>query len=253
MAEVYANAGTENTVILDVRQDVLTPFEAPNWTDLRCGWYLSLTQVVADETPAGLTADIANANSTSDRFWIGLKSNTQRFPTERGCVFIGWNNCPATVGTSHSKLVSSDIGIGAGIGVYWRPAATDPGGQNRGFFSMIDQTAPIIGYGDIYPHFPQNVVSAGGYSTLLLMRLTRPAVNSRIITAYTYRVNFSADAQYTSDPSDPNMRTALSNFPTNVHQIGPRQLTSVPDCFYCYWPFGNSRLKINCRGFMRRA
>src|SRR5215813_1512432 len=91
---------TDRMIILSPRAYAMQPFRAPNWTDLRVGWFLSLTKTTGgstpDDDPTGLGEVIANPGTlpATDRYWIGLRSRGITMPGEMDnrATFIGFTN-----------------------------------------------------------------------------------------------------------------------------------------------------------------
>jgi hypothetical protein len=262
MAEIYSKTvgppAPEKTTILDIREGVVQPFQAPDWLDLRIGMYLSLTDVSNDDLITGLTDSIAGdplANlPAKDRYWIGVKDRTKALPTNPGTKFIGFSNTFAlgyqggdTRGDS--QLTSSNRGIAAGTD-YWWPNNSR---QRNYSFVVLDGVGPR-GYlqDGLQQHFPQNVTNAGGYAVLLGFRLQRAQPHDRRVTIEVFSDGLhSADMAYTNDPSKTALETALETWTTQVLTFGPIEMSAVPDSLHCYWPFRKSRLRIHNWGFLK--
>jgi hypothetical protein len=102
-------------------------------------------------------------------------------------------------------------------------------------------------------HFPQSAGAvAAGYAVLLAIRLTRDHVTSRTITAYVKSAGESADMLYSNTPTKELIRDTMQSWPDSL-TIGPASLAHVPDAFYFYWPFRNSRLRIHSVGILKAA
>lgn len=259
MAKIFQKTVNDNVLILGTRESATQPFQAPDWIDLRMGMFLSLTKAANDDDPSALGETIAQPSSMvsppEDRVWIGFKDSGADLPTARtGVVFIGFGNAfPAPPPTrGESILSSSDIAVGTTNAYYWRP-------RN----SLSNQFAALVTDGGIsrahsqngiQQHFPQDVANAGGYCVLLGLRLTRPNPASHIITTL-IKTNgvWSADMLYTSTPTKELLESNLDPWPTQVQQLGPATLSSVPDSLFAYWPFHNSRLRIHAWGIMKVA
>jgi len=253
--QVYDRGG-ERLVIMDVREALVQPFEASEWTDLRVGFMLSLTSSTANDNISSLTANIAD-NGTGvrivDRYWIGVKDNNDVFPGSAGTQFIGFTNCGGGIlhpGTSpgDSLIVSSDSNINtAGTTFYWPKNSSNL----RHTFQVMDGvTARAQAFDGSQIHFVQN--NATVYATCLAFRLTRPDTRSnarQITTQIKKTAGFhNGDIEYTSNPSSIELQSQLANFPTTVQQFGPVSMSEVPDTIFCYTPWSNSRLRIHAAG-----
>lgn len=257
MATVINKGGTDKTVIMGIRELVAQPFQAPEWLDLRVGFLLSVTKAANDDDPTGLVEEIGTdpAQLTwNDRIRIGLTDSAT------GTIFIGFTNRGSasrvlTPGTS--KLVSSDIGVGATNAWFWRSANSV---SNYWSFQIVDNTdsqRAISGDGS-QVHFPQDVANAGGYAVLHSMRLTRDNTRTRgnIITVTTKKATgggHSGDVLFTNAPTAALLQTNLQSFPTTVQQFGPIEMSQVPDVLLVYWPFRNSRIRIHAMGVVKAA
>ena len=245
-AECYQKTAQDRTLILSVRAWYIHRFVAVDWTDLRLGFFLSLTGAAADDTPTGLDETIVNPGQAIyfDRYWIGA------LDTLAG-AFAGFTNVAqnAPDATGDSTLVASDGGIGTGA-TFWRPgnsasdnynAAIMEGGQKR--TSMVD---------NLQQHFPQNPAGAGGYAVLLALQLLRDNPTSRTITMRIPSRTKSADWLYSDTPTKEMIEQTMGHWPDSM-QMGPVTVGQVPDAFYFHWPFYNSRLRIHSLGLLQAA
>jgi hypothetical protein len=259
MAEIYDKAG-ERLLIPAVREAYIQPFDAPNWLDLRAGFFLSITDKTNDDLITGLaeTINLGVRLFPADRYWIGFKTNEIAWPRTENVVFIGYSNTmvgPVGVQSGetlgNSVLASSDAGIGAGSNYYW------PNNSHNPSWSVIITDGQPIRRQSLtgaQQHFAQVVGGAGaaGYATLLALRLTRPNVQSKLVTISFKSVPaFSSDILFSSTPTKEIIETNLLDFPTSVQTRGPTQLRRVPDALYFYWPFRNSRLRIHSIGVLK--
>src|SRR5262245_13096615 len=125
MALIYLKNGTEKTLILAVRELLLQRFQATNWTDLRVGFFLSVTAAVGDDTITGLGEVIGTPPrpilTFDDVFRVGLTDSVS------ASIFLGYANTSniirgRSIGTS--ELDTSDEGLGTTNTNFWRPATT---------------------------------------------------------------------------------------------------------------------------------
>jgi hypothetical protein len=245
----------DKTLILTTRSQMVLPFQAPNWTDLRVGFFLSVCSLAGDDTITTLGEIITNPGSPDglgpqDRYWIGLKDRGAALPKNPESVFVGFSNAsPAdhTIEPSgNSRLTSSDLGITATNVNFWRPNNSEnqsrSGGIWQGFHNRF-----ISGDG-VQQHFVQTTAGAGGYATLLALRITRPDKDSKRLTARVPHIaQHSADVLFTDTPTLALLKATLQAFPATVQQWNGT-LLSVPDALYLYWPFNNSRLRCHALG-----
>ena len=252
----------DGIVVMAIRQLVKQPFEAPDWLDLRVGWLLSITRADNNDnisnTPAPNIVETIGASDTgilpwTDRYGIGLTDMAT------GDTFLGYTNVGTgphggTDTAGSSKVVSSDVGTGTTNSNYYRPRN---GVNNTGFTAAVNDGAFIhnVGLGTSQ-HFAQALPAAGGYATLLMLRFQRPdhGTNAKRITMTIPKIDHppagsSADVAFTDNPNEGYLRAQLqSTFPSPVTQLGPFTLTQVPNAFYVYWPFRNSKLRIHAMG-----
>lgn len=253
-AEVYEKTVTDKVVILNTRSKVIQGISAPNWLELRVGFFLSLTDDTADDTITGLSETITGVRDHDDRYWIGLKDRSGSMPKNLNTSFIGFTNAAhapfETLGDS--VLSSSDIGLGTTNTNFWRPNNSR---HNWWSFLLTDGRTNIAGGGSaanaLAQHFPQDTTGAGGYCVLLGIRIMRDNINSKTVTAQVKSNVHSADMLYTSIPDNDLLRTTLSaQWPTSQN-FGPFEFTILPSALFLYWPFRNSRLRIHAMGFIR--
>lgn len=246
-------SSTDKTVILNVRAGVIQPFQAPDWLDLRVGFLLSLTKAANDDDITGLAEELTGTY-LSDRVWIGVKTRDSAMPGTAGTAFIGFGGPGAhdPVG-GMTKLVSSDIGIGTTNANFWRLTNTGVGDLYGGAMILDGIGSPRATTDGTQQHFAQNAGGAGGYATLLMLRLQRDnnTTRSKIITVTVKTGTHNGDVLYTNTPTKALLQSNLEAFPSTVQQLGPLTLSSVPDALYLYWPFHDSRLRIHAAGILK--
>jgi hypothetical protein len=239
-----------------VRESLTQGFSAPNWTDLRVGFFLSLTDEVSDDLGTNV-AGLAEAPAStpnyvlSNHVYIGLKDRSALMPGSIGTIFAGFSTGPA--GLDSTQLSSSDIGSGTTNSNYWRP--NNPGSPFRTILvidnliirATADNVAPL------YIHMPQNTTNAGGYAVLLGLQFLRSNAASKAVTMKVKSVGQSADMLYTDTPTTQLLHDNLEAWPANSQTIGPFGLSALPTAFFYYWPFRQSRLRIHAQGFLRAA
>jgi hypothetical protein len=240
-AKVYQKTAQDKVVILNVRGYEVQPFVAPNWTDLRVGFFLSLTSALSDDTTTGLAETITNPGTDgTQRYALGVLR-------AGGDTFIGFsNNVPG--GGGDSVLVSSDAGIGTTNANFWRPANS----SNNALSAAIYDSGAFRAYGvdGLQQHFVQDPVGAGGYAVLLGLQLLRDNAQSNTVRVNIKSSGNSADMLYSNTPTLDVLHQALEAWPASK-QMGPVTLSAVPDRFYFYWPFRNSRLRIHSYGVVK--
>jgi hypothetical protein len=247
-AECYQKTVDDRAIILNPRAAYLHPFVAPNWTDLRLGFFLSLTDKANDDLTTGLGETITNTGHFSfwERYWLGA------IDTVTGGTFFGFTNVytrlPDVVGDS--ALVASDAGVGAGT-AFWRPGNSQNNKLSAGIFDGgLKQTAPVD---NLQQHFPQDAPTvAAGYAVLLGLQLLRDNATSKKITMRIKSTTKSADMLYSNTPTKELIHTSLGAWPASA-QLGPVTISHVPTAFYFYWPFVNSRLRVHSLGLLRAA
>jgi hypothetical protein len=254
MAKVINKGGTDKTVILNAREWLIYPFQAPNWTDLRVGFFLSLTTTLDDDTIPTVpeTVLVDGTSDPQDRYWIGVKDRSAFMPNSAGAVaFAGFvNEQPAPFhGRGDSVLQTSDIGIGTTNAYYWRPRnglfPSALGGIVDGGFWKAHSLDGVQN------HFVKDVAGAGGYATAIGLRLQRTTQSPKVITVTVRKNVHSSDLGFSNTPTKTVLQSLLEAWPATVQQWGPAQLNTVPSALYCYWPFHNSRLRIHSCGFVK--
>lgn len=259
--KIYLKGGTDKTLILNVRTYMIYPFQAPEWVDLRIGFFLSVTKAAADDDPSNTGAPIVeNLPAPMDvvnRYWIGVKDSSALFPKYGGATFIGYTNTsfeprrPETNGDS--VLASSDAGVGTTNANFWRPLNNSRLGAHWNGGIWDGPTNRVMSRDGIQQHFPQNVGGAGGYATLAMIRLQRDNSRTRTVTVSVKSnpATHNGDVLYGSDTSLSFLLNNLEAFPATVQQWGPLGLSQLPNALYCYWPFHNSRLRIHSLAFLK--
>jgi hypothetical protein len=256
MGSCFLKGSSDKTVLIGVRESLTQGFSAPNWLDLRVGWFMSLTDEVSDDlgtTVAGLAEAPASTPTyvLANHYYIGLKDRSALMPYDIGSVFAGFTSL---AGTYSARLSTSDIASGGSTNLYyWRP--NNPGFPNRTF--LVSESKNVRATADNVPpfyfHFPQDTVNAGGYAVLLGMQLLRSNASSKVVTINVKSVAQSADILYSNTPTTQLIHDSLESFPTSVQAIGPFTMNALPTAFFFYWPFRQSRLRIHCQGFLRAA
>jgi hypothetical protein len=254
VAEIYDKGPGEHTLILSRRCALTYPFEVPTWTDLRVGFFLSVTDDTADDTTTGLaeTIDVPQLviPPPENYWWCGIKTNNDLQPTTgNNTGFIGFSNWQnANRALPDSILVSSDAGIGAGP-AFWRPK-----NEFRDSYSaLIHDTGRAIFFSNVQPHFPQDTATvAAGYATLLMLRIQRPTPASRALTVTIKQGTTSGDVLFSNDPSLDRLETNMASYPSVVQSHSTLgDMINIPNALYLYWPFSNSRIRCHALGFMK--
>lgn len=254
---VYDRAG-ERLVIMDVREALVQPTDAAEWTDLRVGFMLSITSASANDNISNLSANIVQGGGLpmTDRFFVGLKDSSDVWPGHVNTQFIGFTNWKGDaqvpvpdVTKGDSKLVTSDGGIGTVNANFWRPTNGDESFSNFQVSDGVVSRAHSSNGSQL--HLVQN--NAAVYATCIVFRLTRPDTrsNARQITVQVAKLRgglASSDIEYTANPSKIELQNQMANFPTTVQQFGPVSMSEVPDTLFAYAPWTNSRLRIHAAG-----
>jgi len=273
-AECYQKTVDDRTIILNLRSWYSHPFLAGDWLDLRFGFFLSLTQPVADDATTGLgeTMGLPDIIGPHDRYFIGVSKNHPgtggplRRPLPRrpgqppvpppspASVFIGFTNATGRfpgIHTGDSLLVNSDAGAGAGT-QYWRPANSLNSGWGAAIFE--ETTARAVIRDNVQQHFPADAGTvAAGYATFLAIQLLRDTVDLKTVTVKLKSSVKSGDWFFSNTPTKESIQATLAQpWPPSV-QMGPIAMGDLPNAFYFYWPFRKSRLRIHSIGLLRAA
>jgi hypothetical protein len=242
-AIIYQIAGGDKCLILDTRQSFIYPFTAPNWMDLRLGFYLSLCKASNNADITGLAETLTTIGQPADRFWIGIKQNNSILPQAAGATFAGYGRTSSPDGSGSSTLVSSDLAVGTTNSNYWRNGTT----VNTNACWVMNGTGGSggAGGGTGYIHFPQNAGAAGGNATLVMLKFTRATGTSTSgINCQAYSSASSGDVLFDSVCSIANIRAAFRTT-TFTTWNGSGTMNPVPDALFFYWPFSNSKLRIH--------
>jgi hypothetical protein len=244
----------DRAIILNPRAFYAQPFLAPDWTDLRLGFFLSLcgnADPAEDDVTTGLDDSIPNIVNgplgSFDRYWLGV------LDTVDGQTFAGFTNVGSRIPDREgdSTLVASDAGTGTGT-AFWRPGNSSNGRFNAAIFDHTRKlTAPNVD--NLQQHFPQDAGTvAAGYAVLLGLQLTRDNATSKNITMRIKSTTHSADMLFSNTPTKELIHSSLDPWPASV-QLGPVTVANVPSAFYFYWPWHNSRLRVHSIGLLRAA
>jgi hypothetical protein len=253
--EVYQKTPADRVVILNPRGWYFQPFIAPDWVDLRIGFFLSLTDAVNDDLTFGtpgagdLSETIANPGTleSTDRYWMGVIGSVKAGTSS----FIGFNNMGQKFpdSTGDTTLVSSDAGVGTSNTNFWRVGNS----SNNTWAAVImdngtNYTTPLD---NLQQHFPQNAATVGaGYAVMHGLQLLRDNAQSKTIRCNIKSSAKSADMLYSNVPTKELLHATMENWPVS-QQLGPVTLSAVPTAFYFYWPFRKSRLRIHSLGVVR--
>ena len=250
-AECYQKTVDDRTIILNARSYYIQPFAAGGWTDLRLGFFLSLTEAVNDDLTTGLAETIAGSPflGPQDRYWIGAVLGPGHPGTDNG-VFLGFTNAFGAMPNNRgdSALLTSDAAVGTTNANFWRPANVDHPGVGAGIFD--GRLSRALLNANVEQHFPQVSAGAGGYAVLLAIQLLRDHADSKTITARIKSSAHSADWIYSDTPTKELIHATMETWPPSA-QMGPVSLSRVPIAFYFYWPFRKSRLRVHSLGLLR--
>lgn len=242
----------DRAIILNVRAYYFQPFLAPDWTDLRVGFFLSVCGNADpsedDDTITGIAETITGPHFyASDRYWLGVTNTTG------GGTFAGFTNVGLRLpdADGDSTLVASDAGIGTGT-AFWRPGNSRSNKYSAAIFDR-DRRITASNVDNLQQHFPQDAGTvAAGYAVLLGLQLLRDNAASKNITMRIKSTTHSADMLYSNTPTKELIHTSLDPWPASA-QLGPVTVSNVPDTFYFYWPWHGSRLRIHSLGLLRAA
>src|SRR5215471_417971 len=202
-------SGGDQCLILDTRQAFIYPFTAPNWTDLRFGYFMSICQPLAANNglTSGLGETLTTSGTQSDRFWIGIKDSSTALPVNSATQFIGWSN---RLGTDNS---TSSIVSTFSSNNYW----TETGSSGIPCPVIFDGTTFKIQGSTAYLMFPQVAANVGGNALLSMFKLTRPTGSSLTVTATWYSKTIGGQGCYsglfTSSPTIAAIRAEFRNLP----------------------------------------
>jgi hypothetical protein len=247
-SDLYNKAG-EKIVVLRTRQWMNYPFNAGPWTDLRVGFFLSITKkgpadptVIDDVTPPmAETLGTSGPLSPRDHYFIGIKTSGDAGPGSRGVIFAGFTNFRSGA-LGPSVLSASDNGTGTGTG-YWWPH--NGGDVNASAVIVQENNRATFSPAGLQQHFPGPGAVSAGYAVMLGLRFLRPNAQSRLWTMEIKADGTNADMLYSNTPTKEQLISNLQTWPAAV-QMGPMELaTFLPDALYAYWPFTLSRLRIH--------
>ena len=249
-AECYQKTVNDRAIILNVRGYHYQPFLVePAWTDLRLGFFLSLTDPVNDDLTTGLAETMTNPGSfqSPDRYWLGCSSSIYGWP------FFGFTNSGPKFpdASGDTTLVSSDAGVGTGT-AFWRPG--NSAGGNAWSAAIVDlDRSLVLGPDNLQQHFPQDAPTvAAGYAVLLALQLLRPNGTSKNISMRIKSTAKSADMLYSNAPTKELIQATMENWPVSA-QLGPVTVSQEPNSFFFSWPYRKSRLRIHSLGLLRAA
>lgn len=243
-ADLFAKTVDDKVIVLRTRQWAIYPLTAAGWTDLRVGFFLSLTKAggpppVDDVTGLAETIGTSGFLPARDHYFIGVKTRTDAMPGSRGVIFAGFTNF-RNGALGPGILSASDNGVGAGTD-YWWPH--NGGDVNASAVIVQENNRAVFSPPGLQQHFPLNL--AGGYAVMLGLRFLRPNPSSTLWTMEIKTDGTNADMFYSSTPTKELCLSKLQAWPAAI-QMGPMELAAfVPDALFCYWPFGLSRLRIH--------
>jgi len=239
MANVIAQiTAQDKALILDTRTALVVPFDAPNWIDLRIGFYLSLTKKNNDNDPTGLAEDVTYV-SRADRVWIGMKDAGADVPTLSTTNFAGFTCVPdGTPKVSLATSTGNRYKLLSNANKVWSVINGSVESQNAILAS--DGSTPAFMF------FRSAVVT--GYASMFLFRVTRPDPDNTILSTF-IGVSSSPfeelDIQWSDTPSIAEIRAKLRTLPF-MRSVAGFDIGFVPNALYFYWPFFNSRLRLHC-------
>jgi hypothetical protein len=247
-ADLFAKTPADKVVVLRTRQWMLYPFSAPGWTDLRVGFFLSLTKhggppPVDDVTGLAETIGTSGIMAIRDHYWIGVKTRTDAMPATRGVIFAGFSNIRLGA-LGPGVLSASDNGTGTGTDYWWPHNGGNPN-SSAIILQEADPAHVVFSPPGLQQHFPLNLTGAHGYAVMLGLRFQRPNANQQLWTMEVKTDGVNADMLYSNTPTEEILLSNLQTWPPAI-QMGPIQLAAfVPDALYAYWPFRLSRLRIH--------
>ena len=233
----------DRVIILNPRAYYFHPFLAPDWTDLRLGFFLSLCgnadPVEDDDTITGIAETIPNPSvlQSWDRYWLGVVDSVT------GKTFAGFTNTAAQLpdrqGRQHAYRQRRRHGHRAQLSGA-RAIQKIASCYSAAIFDNDTNRTPSVT--DLQQHFPQDAGTvAAGYAVLLGLQLTRDNTTSKNITMNIKSTTKSADMLYSNTPTKELLHSSLDPWPASK-QLGPVLVSNVPDTFFFYWPWHNSTI-----------
>src|SRR6266404_6899640 len=220
MAKIYSKS-SELNLILGTREGLLYPFTAPSWTDLRLSAWVSLTKAASDDDNTGLAETLTRSTSRDDLFF-GFKDNSGTFPRVAGSQFAG-------IASNTPNRTLTDVGSGTS----WRMDANQLAYLFQGTsVNSFEAAGHLI-------DLPGTTLNSSTYAQFWSAKITRSTGSSLTVTPARY-----FDINTTSTPTIAGLRTLASS--VTYTSAGAGAFTStVPTCVFIYWPYNNSRLRIN--------
>jgi hypothetical protein len=229
--------GNEKALVLDVREGFRYPFKIEDWTRMKFAMCWSYTGTSTDNTNMDGYGDAQiTANSPRDRFYIGVKKYSTKFPGEDDSEYllgvsssgafsyIGFPVAFFNPAVSHGEY--TDVGVKHPDGTYagehkWYGSVGAFSGPNSPAF---DDTSDF----GIRAAFDVTIINKGQANQQISVKYAKD--NLLTNTSRTSLENYINTATYTD----------LGTLDFN-NASGPYTL---PDSFFMYLPFGTARLRV---------
>lgn len=229
MATIFQKTATDNCLILGARESLTYPFSLGNWTEVRMGFYISVTSSSGDNTLYGGNETIPFASGPAN-IYVGLTSSEPGFPRQNGKTYIGLGpHNPGSTQNLNSTVISCADASNT------RLAAVDASGN----LSISTAGAGMIGY--------TNTTGNTNYARFYGLRYVVSSNNQ-------YTVTKTAGASPVTNPTVEDTRAQLQAMPSsdslgslyfNYGFTSSGVQLPRPNNVYLYFPFWGSRVRIH--------
>ena len=230
----------ENNLLLEPREAFYRPFDLGQWTDLRIGMLFRFVGTSSDSASA--TYEILGVNSETDRFYFGIKDSGSDMPGVSGTKFIGMGTVSGSRIGSNNSGAGGDTFFESGSSIYQRIYFSA--------YSGSDFVRPLIDQNTNTSVPFSSSASGSSYSTFYGLRITLQnsgAADQRV--QLTHKYSFSGLVGTSS--ADLNSYLVSPAGWASPYSSGPVATASwangmpLPNSFFIYSPFYNSRLRMS--------
>ncbi len=251
MATIFQKVAGEQCLILGSREALIYPFDVGSWSEIRVGYYISLTSA-SDDNALSTNETSSYAGSFKNSMYWGLKDSGSALPTQAAVAFVGWGQTSTQARTS--RIVNHDPVFDG------NPYVMLEVGDNVSLF--VQSPSRMISYGTAHVHSQANVGdgqfmitpvpangtgTAVGYAAYYTEQYIKTNVGGKNTISFGTAASLPAEAHNITNLRN---RILASSYTTMLTGWATTDQTSAGtnldlNSLFIYMPFVSNRLRIH--------
>jgi hypothetical protein len=225
---IYQSVNNENLLLLNSRESFVRPLDLGVWNQVRVGMLFNFTTSTADS--GSVSSETVSVLSNSDRIYFGLKSDGSDFPGTSGTNFMGAMTVTtssidglARAGQTVSSVVHMFAGASSGSAGIYAPTSS------AGTTTSIETT---------------NTSTGTAFYGLKLVLQNSGSSSQNVAISYKKLTSSAGTSSYDLHSKLVANDTGWASLPSGSGTVPWAAGIPLPDNFYVYFPFYNSRVRL---------